>query len=282
MLRKIRLQQFCSGPSSDLARCVTVYFLEETAEKLVVGKAVFVQDLEDRLIRRTDVVINMGQTHAVEVLRKGNPNILAEHTAEIVAVEAEMVRDLVEGQRFHVMFVNIGDDLLDPELAAAGFGQILLVKRYGEVLDQPVQHIESDRLCRDHIPLRLFDMKRDQVLEALADLQIGRNELVSQFSPAADDLEVALVAHEPLDEVVVYAEHDHHIGVRTPGFVDLVCIDDDKLTRYEPVLGAFEKEARVSVQNIDQFKGVVPVRRQVFAGRPIFYEDPLFRYIVVL
>ena len=277
-----RLLRLLPAPSSDLAWGVTVNFLEKTAEEFVVGKAVFIQNFEDRLVCRADVVINMGQAHTVEMLRKRDSNILTEHAAEIVTVKTEMVRDLVQGQRFHIVLVNIRDDFPDPELTAARLRQVLLIQWYGEIPDQPVQNVQGDRLCRDHIALRLPDMKRYQVLEALTDLQIGRYEFVSQFSPAADNLEIALVAHEPLDEVVVNAKNDHHIGVCTSGFMDLVCIDDNELARYKPVLSAFQKEARVSVQNIDQFKGVVPVRRQIFAGCPIFDQYSLLRYIVGL
>ena len=134
----------------------------------------------------------------------------------------------------------------------------------------------------NHITLGLLDMKRHQLLEAVADRQIGRYQLVRQFGAAADDQEVALVVHQPLDQVVVETQHDHHVGVRAAGLVDLVGIYDDEFAGYQLVLRSLQKEACISVQNIDQLQGIVPMRRQVFAGRPIFQEDPLFADVVVL
>ena len=282
MRQYFRLQQFCPRPPPDLTGRVAVHFLEKPAEKLIVGKAVLVENRENRLICGTDVMIHVGQADPVKVLRKRNADILAEHAAEIVAVETEFSGNLIEGQRFHVVLVDIGDDLLDPELAAAGLGQIFLVERNGEVLDQPVQNIQRDRLRRDHVAFGLFDVQCDQIFEAVTDRKISRNEFVGQLRPAADDLEAAIVSHQPLDQVVIDAQNDHHVGVCAARFVNLIGIDDDELTGYQSVFRAFQKEGSISVQNIDKFQRVVPVRRQIFPGRFIFDKDPLFGDVVVL
>ena len=121
---------FFSGVPADLAGRFAVNFLEHPAEKLVVGKAVFVQDLQHRFVRRTDVVVDVCQSHVVYMLREGNTDILPEHAAEIVTVEAENIGNLLEGERLHIVLVNVRADLLDPELIAAGFREIFLVSRY--------------------------------------------------------------------------------------------------------------------------------------------------------
>ena len=63
----------------------------------------------------------------IDMLRERNADILPEHTAEIVAVEAEDVSDLLKRERFHIMFVNVGYDFPDPELIAAGFREIFFI-----------------------------------------------------------------------------------------------------------------------------------------------------------
>ena len=49
----------------------------------------------------------MGEPHVVDMLREGNTDVLPEHAAEIVAVEAEDIRDLFEGQRLHIVLVDV-------------------------------------------------------------------------------------------------------------------------------------------------------------------------------
>ena len=81
-----------SCPPSDLARRIAVHLLEHAAEQLIVGKSVSAQDLHDRIIRRADVVIDMREPHVVNVLRERNADVLTEHAAEIVAVQADCSR----------------------------------------------------------------------------------------------------------------------------------------------------------------------------------------------
>lgn len=125
-------------------------------------------------------------------------------------------------------------------------------------------------------------MECDQFLEAVTDFKVGRDEFIGQFGAAADDLEVALVAHEPLDEIVVDPEHNHHIGVGTARFVNLVCIDDDEFPRHKLVLSAFQIDRGVSVQDKVKFQRVVPVGRCVIPGRPVLHQDAVLGDIVVL
>ena len=80
---------FFSGPLPDLAGRVAVEFFEHAAEQFVIAEAMFIQNFEYGLIGCADIMINMAEAHMVYMLRKRNPYILAEHAAEIVAVEAE-------------------------------------------------------------------------------------------------------------------------------------------------------------------------------------------------
>ena len=66
-----------------------------------------VEHLQDRLVCRADIVVDMGEPHVVDMLREGNTDVLPEHAAEIVAVEAEDIRDLFEGQRLHIVLVDV-------------------------------------------------------------------------------------------------------------------------------------------------------------------------------
>ena len=92
-------------------------------------------------------------------------------------------------------------------------------------------------------------MHSHKILEALADLQVSRHQFVGQFGPAADDLEIALIAHQPLDQVIVDPKHDHHVRVCAAGFVNLVGIYSNELPRYKFVLCPFQEETCISVQN---------------------------------
>ena len=116
-----------SGPPSDLAGRVPVNFLKHAAEQFVIGKSVLVEHLQDGFVRRADVVVNVGEPHVVDMLREGNTDVLPEHAAEVVAVETEDIRDLLKGQRLHIVLVDIGNDLLDPELIAARLGEIFFI-----------------------------------------------------------------------------------------------------------------------------------------------------------
>ena len=98
---------FFPGPSPDLTGRIPVNFLEHAAEQFVIGKSVLVEHLQDGFVRRADVVVDVGEPHVVDMLREGNADILAEHAAEIVAVEAEDIRDLFEGQRLHIVLVDV-------------------------------------------------------------------------------------------------------------------------------------------------------------------------------
>ena len=115
------------GPPSDLPGRVAVELLEHAAEELVIGETVLIQDLQHRLVGGADVVVDVAEAHVVHVLCEGDADILAEHAAEVVAVEAEDRRDLLERERLHIVLVNVGHDLLDPELVAARFGEIFFV-----------------------------------------------------------------------------------------------------------------------------------------------------------
>ena len=125
-------------------------------------------------------------------------------------------------------------------------------------------------------------MELHQILKAVADLQVGRNQFIRQLRAAADDLEIALISHQPLDEIIVNPDHDHHIGAGAPRLVDLVGVDHNELAGHQLVLASLQIDGRVSVQNIDQFQRIVPVGRCVFPGRLIFHQDPVFGYVVVL
>ena len=270
---------FLSSPPADLAGRVSVNFFEHAAEKFVIGKSVLVEHLQDRFVCRTDVMVDVGEPHVVDVLREGNADVLPEHAAEIVAVETEDICYLLKGQRLHIVLVDIGNDLLDPELIAARLGEIFW---YREVGDQPVENIQRDRLGCDHIPLGLPDMELHQFLEAFADLQVSGDQLVRQFRTAAYDLEIAPVPHEPLNEVVVDAQDDHHVGVGTAGLMDLVGVDHDEFAGNQLVLASLQIDGRISVQYVDKFQGIMPMGRCVFPGCPIFHQDPVFGDIVVL
>ena len=218
----------------------------------------------------------------VDMLCERDPDILAEHAAEIVAVEAKYIRDLLEGQGLHVVLVDIGDNFPDPELVAAGFRKILLVKHDREVLDQPVEDVQRDRLCGDHVALGLLDVQRHQFLEAVADLQIGGDKFVGQLRAAADDLEIALVAHQSLDQIVVETKNDHHVGMGAASLVDLIGVGHDELTGHKLVLGSLQEVIGVTVQNIDEFKGIVPMGGEIISGRPVLNEDSLLVDIISL
>ena len=69
----------------------------------------------------------MCEPHMVDMLREGDADVLPEHAAEIVAVESEHIGNLLKGQRFHIVLVNIGNDLLDPELIAARLREIFFI-----------------------------------------------------------------------------------------------------------------------------------------------------------
>ena len=125
-------------------------------------------------------------------------------------------------------------------------------------------------------------MHSHKILEALADLQVSRHQFVGQFGPAADDLEIALIAHQPLDQVIVDPKHDHHVRVCAAGFVNLVGVDDNELAGHQFMLASFQIDGRISVQYVDKFQGIMPMGRCVFPGCPIFHQDPVFGDIVVL
>ena len=125
-------------------------------------------------------------------------------------------------------------------------------------------------------------MELHQFLKAVADLQIGGNQLVCQFGPAAYDLEVAAVPHEPLNKIIVDAKDDHHVGAGTAGLMDLVGVDYDEFAGNQLVLASLQIDGRISIQYVDQFQGIMPMGRRVFSGRPIFHQDPVFGDIVVL
>ena len=97
-------------------------------------------------------------------------------------------------------------------------------------------------------------MELHQFLEAVADLQIGGNKLVRQFRPAADDLEIALISHKALDQIIVNPDHDHHISAGAPRLMDLVGVDHNEFSGNKLVLASFQINGRVSVQNIDKFQ----------------------------
>ena len=87
-------------------------------------------------------------------------------------------------------------------------------------------------------------MELHQFLKAVADLKISGNQLICQFGPAAYDLEVAAVSHEPLNEIVVNAQDDHHVGVGTAGLMDLVGIDHDEFAGNQLVLASLQINGR--------------------------------------
>ena len=241
-----------------------------------------VQDLQDRLVRRADVVINVRQAHMVDMLCERDPDILAEHAAEIVAVQAEFVRDLFQRELFHIVLIDVRYDLPDSELIPAGLREIFFEQGDGKISDQAVQDVQRDRVGRDHVPSGLPDIQRHELFEAIADLQISGDQFVCQFSTAADDLEVAFVIHQTLDQIIINAQHDPHISACATGFVDLVGIDYDEFARNEPMLRPFQVKSRVAVQNIDQLQGIMPVRRRVLPCGLIFHQDPLFMYVIIL
>ena len=257
---------FIPGAPADLAGRVAVDLLEHAAEKLVIAEAVLVQDLEHRFVCRTDIMVDMCQADMVGVLSERDADILAEHAAEVVAVEAKFPCDLLERKGLHIVVIDVRDDLSDPKLIAAGLGEIFFVQRDRKIRDQPVKDIQRDRLSCDPVALGLTDMESHQLLEAFADLQVLGDELIGQLRAAADDLESALVAHQALDQFVIDAENDHHVGVRAAGLMDLVGVDDDEFAGHELVLCPFQIETRITVQNIDKFQGVVPMRRGISGG----------------
>ena len=57
---------------ADLAGRITVDFLEHAAEQFVISKPVLVKHLQDRFVRRTDVVVDVSEPHVVDMLREGN------------------------------------------------------------------------------------------------------------------------------------------------------------------------------------------------------------------
>ena len=116
-----------SCPPADLTGRITVDFLEHAAEQFVIGKPVLVKHLQNRFVRRTDVVVDVSEPHVVDMLRERNADILPEHAAEIVAVETKDIRDLFKGQRLHIVLVDVRNDLLDPELIAARLGEIFFI-----------------------------------------------------------------------------------------------------------------------------------------------------------
>ena len=104
-------------------------------------------------------------------------------------------------------------------------------------------------------------MELHQFLEAFADLQVSGDQLVRQFRTAAYDLEIAPVPHEPLNEVVVDAQDDHHVGVGTAGLMDLVGVDHDEFAGNQLVLASLQIDGRISVQYVDKFQGIMPMGR---------------------
>ena len=227
-------------------------------------------------------MVDMCEPHVVNVLCERDADILAEHAAEIVAVQAEFVRDLFQRELFHIVLIDVRYDLPDPELVPAGLREIFFEQGDGKISDQAVQDVQRDRMGRDHVSLGLPDVQGHELFEAFADLQISGDQFICQFSAAADDLEVALVVHQALDQVIVDAQHDPHVSARTAGFVDLVGINDDEFARHEPVFCPFQIKGRVAVQNIDQLQGIMPVRRRVLPCGLIFHQDPLFMYVIIL
>ena len=125
-------------------------------------------------------------------------------------------------------------------------------------------------------------MQRHQFLEAVADLQIGGDKFVGQLRAAADDLEIALVAHQSLDQIVVETKNDHHVGMGAASLVDLIGVGHDELTGHKLVLGSLQEVIGVTVQNIDEFKGIVPMGGEIISGRPVLNEDSLLVDIISL
>ena len=227
-------------------------------------------------------MVDMFEPHVVNVLCEWDADILAEHAAEIVAVQAEFVRDLFQRELFHIVLIDVRYDLPDSELIPAGLREIFFEQGDGKISDQAVQDVQRDRVGRDHVPSGLPDIQRHELFEAIADLQISGDQFVCQFSTAADDLEVAFVIHQTLDQIIINAQHDPHISACATGFVDLVGIDYDEFARNEPMLRPFQVKSRVAVQNIDQLQGIMPVRRRVHPGSRILHQDPAFPDIIIL
>ena len=108
--------------SADLAGRGTVDLAEHAAEELVIGEAVPFHDLHDRSVRGAQIVIDVGEPHLIQVFFEGDADFLGEEPAEIFVAETEAVGDLLQRDRFVIVFRDIGVDLTDAALVLGRFG----------------------------------------------------------------------------------------------------------------------------------------------------------------
>ena len=76
-----------------------------------------------------EIVIEVCNPDAVQMLQKGDADAFVEEAAEVLAAEAELRRNGFESDGFRVVSLNVCQNLLDLERARFPFGEIFFYKR---------------------------------------------------------------------------------------------------------------------------------------------------------
>lgn len=140
--------------SSDLRGRRVEVFGEHPAEQLVVGEAVAFQDVLQRVLRRDEVLIDVGQPHLILVFQKSEPHVLLEKTAEIPGIQAGYARDLVDGDRAVIVLVRVVQDEVQTVQVLCPVVQVCLEDLYAEIVAELEQDLKKQAVEPQYIALR--------------------------------------------------------------------------------------------------------------------------------
>jgi hypothetical protein len=126
--RRLYLCRF-SDPPADFTGCAAVNLLEEAAEQLIVGQTVAFAEIHDALIGMDEIVIEVRDPDAVQMLQEGDADTFMEEAAEIFTAEPEFSGDGFKSERLGVVRLDICQNLLDSQWLRLPFGEVFFYKR---------------------------------------------------------------------------------------------------------------------------------------------------------
>lgn len=212
----------------------------------------------------------MGDAYLVQVPEEGHPYIFFEKPAEGLLPKSGLVRDLLERDRLLIVLLHVGDDAPQP---VGGEPIPLFVRGQhagGEIPYEPCQHLQGQ-------PLRLqvkggcvLYVESGDVLQQLADLQIGGEFFIAYQVRPAKDVVVLNVGHAVLEKFSGYVDTKEHGGlVIAEGAVHLHGLDGHNLFFREREFRALHGDVRQAVQGVQDLQLLVPVERAVASRRGV-------------
>ena len=87
-------------------------------KKSIAGKAVFLGDLVNRIVRGDEIRVGVLHPHRGEVFGDRKMQGIFEKTGEIGGRHRNLGSQLVQRQRLHIVFVNVGRHRAEPVIVA--------------------------------------------------------------------------------------------------------------------------------------------------------------------